>query len=138
MACAFLTVLYGDIHYPLIQTKGEPNTKTLPSLQARVRNLILGLFQEIYQHIFQYFNPETLLEKLLTLGVWASWEVKVYIYLWAIFHISSLLMILSDGKEPFNTLFKLVPVNSVNLGQTQNTSQLIIILGIIIIDFDEI
>lgn len=81
MGCAFLTVLCGDIHYPLIQTKGEPNTKTLPSLQGRARNLILGLFQEIYQHIFQYFNPETLLEKLLTLGVWASREVKFYIHL---------------------------------------------------------
>lgn len=88
MVCAFLTVLYRDIHYPLIQTKGEPNAKTLPSLQARARNLILGLFQELYQHIFQYFNPEALLEKLLTLSVWASWDVKFSIHLWVIFHIS--------------------------------------------------
>lgn len=88
MVCPFVTVLCGDIHYPLIQTKETPNAKTLPCLQARARNLILGLFQEIYQHIFQHFYPETLQEKLLTLGVWASWEVKFYIYLWVIFHIS--------------------------------------------------
>lgn len=33
----------------------------------------------------------------------------------------SLLMILSDGKELFKALFKVVPVNSVNLGYAQNT-----------------
>lgn len=47
-------------------------------------------------------------------------------------------MILSDGKELFNTLFKLVPVNSVNLGHAQNTWPLAVTWELLLLIFDEI
>lgn len=47
-------------------------------------------------------------------------------------------MILSDGKELFNTLFKLVPVNSVNLGHVQNTWPLAVTWELLLPIFDEI
>lgn len=47
-------------------------------------------------------------------------------------------MILSDGKELFNALFKVVPVNSVNLGHAQNTWPLAVICELLLLIFDEI
>lgn len=87
MACDFFTVLYRDTHYPLSQTKGGSHIKFCLAFSPSGRNLILGLFHKIHQHIFQYFKPETLLKKLFTMGVWSTWEVRFCIHLWAVFHI---------------------------------------------------